>query len=272
MAFKRLWLLVATVICTSAVFISCSDDEPGNDEGQDGGNAGIGNGGTGVEVLPKKVTRIVEKTFYTYYYDFFYDEENRLVNISGRDGRSDEYSDKINIVYEKDSINVKRISRDELQDEYGIKLKNGKATKNSTVDNLYYDYSDNGYLKAIRCPSERYTEQFTINDGVLTSIYIPQDDETKTITPDMEIENNTNVDLYGFEYIYPSTGNDYAILLCATGKRIKYLPKKWEDPSSVLEYSYEINSEGYITKITRNLKYKNPESKFSTVFEIIYEE
>lgn len=271
MDFKRFWLLMVAIICTSIGFISCSDDSPQNYNNEN--DTGIGNSGTGVKVLPKKIKRITEKSsLYTLYIDFVYDEQNRLVNITEKNARFDEPSEIINIVYEKDSINVKRILRDELQDEYGIKLKNGKATKNSTVDNLYYDYSDNGYLKAIRCPSERYTEQFTINDGVLTSIYIPQDDETETITPDMEIENNTNVDLYGFEYIYPYTGNDYAILLCATGKRIKYLPKKLEDPSSILEYSYEINSEGYITKITRNLKYKNPESKFSMVFEIIYEE
>lgn len=263
MFFKRFWLLVAAVICTSAAFISCSDNEPGNDEGQNGGNTGIGNGGTGVEVLPKKIKAIKYKSLgrheYSYWYSFFYDEENRLNKIyhSSYEGEVD------TIVYEKDSINVKEIIRGDLEDEYGIKLKNGKAVKSYETDNLIYEYSDNGYLSEIRCPSERYTQELTTTDGILTSIYVPQDDETHTFIPDLEAENNTNVDLYGFEFIYNQLGDNYAILLCATGKRIKYLPKKCDNT----EYTYEINPEGYITKITRDLGKAGKDT-----FEIFYED
>lgn len=248
------------VLCCISAFMSCSNDD---ENILTNSNAGIGNGGFGVEVKPKKIVRIEEENeLYNVAYNFEYDEQGRLVRIL--QGNASEVYGTTHITYTENNVSIIESIRGNVQDEYNLHIKNGKTVENITIDPEYYNYSKDEYLSEIRCPTERYTQKFILKDGALTQIYIPQDEETEVYEPDFTVPNNTNLDLFGFESLFGQ--KKPAIFLCAAGKRFKYLPSKMINNTGILEFNYTLNSEGYITCIE-----SIPNWSYKSTYTIFYE-
>ena len=260
---KWMFCLVAAVGLTLA-FSACSDDD--DDKGGDpqGNGQGAGNGGSGVTVLAKKVSKIVEKedereTTYL----FSYDSEGRLSKIfRGENEVEKEFR------YETNKIGIYR--NNELRGE--ITLKDGKAVSEKEIygTNKYslYTYTYNGGYIDKRLghnydngDESSYSSTFIVKDKNLVAVNNVDDDDPtdidKMVLEPSDIANNANIDFYGW------VNEEDSQLLCVLGTRFQNLPAKmtntWnereqdgsvEEYKIVITYTYEVDKDKYVTKIT----------------------
>lgn len=278
---RKFSFVLMALFCATALFTACSDD----DDDKDSGNGkGEGNGGSGVEVLSNKVSKIVsshdgvERRTYL----FAYDANERLSKITETTNGS---TNRVtNITYGDNQITLSVEGQDEPT---VIKMKDGRVV--SSVEyygNDYrseYAYAYSGkYLSKITCKdftknNETWKEAgsdestLTVKDGNLMGIVSTYDygeEDAGTVTATFEISNtanNANIDLYGF------VTEDNVLLLCVAGDRFKKLPAKYTDQeegeqSDVTTFAYEVNQDGYVTKITQT-----EDGSYVTVYSVTYE-
>lgn len=278
---RRFSFILMALFCTTTLFTACSDD----DDDKDGGNGkGEGNGGSGVDVLSKKVSKIVsshngvEETTCL----FAYDANERLSKIT--ETRNGSTGKVTNITYGDNQITLSVEGRNEPT---VIKMKDGRAVSSveyyGNDDRSEYTYAYSGkYLSKIACKdftknNETWEEDgsdestLTVKDGNLMGIVSTYDygeEETGTCTTTFEMsntDNNANIDLYGFMM------EDNILLLCVAGDRFKKLPAKYTDQEEgeqpdVTTFAYEVNQEGYVTKITQT-----EDGRYVTVYSVTYE-
>lgn len=268
------------LLCSIALFTGCSDDD-----GDDKGNGqGAGNGGSGVEVVNKKISKIVstlngsQGTTYLYAYD----GNGRLTKITEA-SKGSTSDDVTNITYGNNKITL-TINENESS---VITLKDGKATSFVDYDGsnyrseYAYTYSGNYLSKTVCKDFEKKNETwendgsdesiFTMNAGNLIQMvnsydYGPNNTGKSTTTLEISnIDNNTNIDLYGL-----IMGDD-AFLLCAVGDRYKKLPAKVTKQeeggnADIMTYSYKTDKDGYIIEMT-----ETGERNYVMVYTITYE-
>lgn len=277
---RKFCFILMALLCTTAMFIGCSDD----DDDDNGNGQGAGNGGSGVMVLPKKVSKIVtsHNGLQAMTDLFAYDAKGRLTKITDT-----EYGDKreyiTNITYGDNKITLSKGDEPSV-----ITLKDGKAISYIDYDGSNrrseYTYTYSGkYLSKAVCKDFKKNNDtwendgsdeanYTVKDGnLLNMVYSYNngiDDTGKgTITYEMSnIDNNTNIDLYGYVMA------EDVFLLCAVGDRSKKLPAKVVDQeegeeADVTTYTYKTDKEGYITEITET----EDDGKYVTEYAITYE-
>lgn len=267
----RKFYFILTVLFCAALFTSCTDDDK-DDEG--GNGQGGENGGSGVVILPKKVTKIIltesgseEETWH-----YTYDDKDRVSTITTtyRDNPSGIVK---KITYTDSKITIAQENNEPME----IKLENGRAVSSSEYEGENYNtqgtysYSDNYLSKFIKKVvnvdvndnswKEYLTDSstFVVTNGNLESVdyyyYFDEDEKEKgvmTFAINNDRDNNLSLDLYGLVI-----GED-VILLGLTGNRFKKMPSKViykeeiENKTYVVNYSYKVDEEGYITEMTED--------------------
>lgn len=279
---KWMFCLVAAVGLTLS-FSACSDDD--NEDDTQGNGQGAGNGGSGVTVLAKKVSKIVEKEGQSETtYLFSYDSEGKLLKIfRGENEVEKEFR------YETNKISIYR--NNELRGE--ITLKDGKAVSEKGIygadEYSLYTYTYNGNYIAKMHEDSYYkgekeyagTSTFVVKDKNLVGVnYVEDDDPTDIDNIALEpsgIANNANIDFYGWVM------EEDSWLLCVLGNRFQNLPAKttntWKDEEqdgsvkelkAVTTYTYEVDKDKYVTKITETYTDEEERSETKT-YTITYE-
>lgn len=262
---RKFYFILMALFCATALFTGCSDD----DDDKKGNGQGAGNGGSGVEVLSRKIARMVvsysdedhDNTFL-----FAYDTKGRLSKITEIYG-SNSSGDVTDFTYGDDKITI---TADGNKEASVIQLKDGRAASfveyDGTNYRLEYTYSYAGkYLSKAICKdfvkfNSEWKEDgsgistFTVKDGNLVSLnyvytYEGGTEENESTLEMSNVNNNTNIDLYGMIM------DEKVFLLCVAGDRYQKLPakvttKEEGGKDNVTVYSYEVDKEGYITKFT----------------------
>lgn len=267
----RKFYFILTALFCAALFTSCTDDDK-DDEG--GNGQGGENGGSGVVILPKKVTKIVltesgseEETWHC-----TYDDKDRVSTITTT-YRGNPSGIVKKITYTDSKITITEENNVPME----IKLENGRAVSSSEYEGVNYNtqgtysYSDNYLSKFIKKVvnvdvndnswKEYLTDSstFVVTNGNLESVdyyyYFDEDEKEKgvmTFELNNDRDNNLSLDLYGLVI-----GED-VILLGLTGNRYKKMPSKVtyneeiENKTYVVNYSYKVDEEGYITEMTED--------------------
>ena len=283
-AMKKNYFLMIALFCAS-LFVACTDedDDNGGKEEEPGIEIPDGNGNEGgesVEILPKKITKIVGYEDGSEFVEFVfeYDSDGRLIEQTV-DGDW-----IVEIDYPTDTQVVASSSSGGEQTFY---LEDGKAT--TCVQEAYFDFEreyvySGGYLSRIDEDGDVLLD-IDVEDGELVAI---SDDDVENTFTLSDVDNNAQIDLYGFilSYVigYMDDEVEMDFYLGVTGERYRHLPSKIfgysDDPS--LEYTlsmtfdYEVDDEGYVTEIEVTYRdgYNSGEvtDTYTEVYEIIYED
>ncbi|MEY8593105.1 hypothetical protein AALK14_16840 [Butyricimonas hominis] len=231
--------------------------------------------GGDVEILPKKVKKIVEffeddkvqNGIGKNIYEFSYNNEGKLSSLNvTEDGATEPW--KCTYTYSSNQLVIKEIGSDNQTETYTIE--NGKATHYKKTylncpeyDEFTFDYSGD-YLSQIKGIIENEypsTENFTFIGGKLIQ-YKWIDEEFDNVYALLDFTygqqlNNLNLDLFGIILTDYFENVEDLFLYGITGKRSIYLPEKVkvsgiDDEDGKYEYpvsfKYEVK-DNYITKI-----------------------
>ena len=249
--------------------------------------------GGDVEILPKKVKKIVESFeddkaqngIGKNIYEFSYDDKGRIISLNvTEDGETEPW--KSTYTYSSNQLVIKEIGSDNQTQIYTIE--NGRATRyqKSYPDTPEYDeftftYTADNYLSKMEGISENeytITENFVFTGGKLIQ-HKWSIDELDNITLDFTYGqqlNNLNLDLLGI-ILEDYLDIEDLFLHGITGKRSMYLPEKInvnvvddEGGYKYLEsFKYEVK-DNYITKIT--IIDNEGGDNYESEYEIFYED
>ncbi len=277
---KKFYFALMALFCATALFTGCSDD----DDDEKGNGQGSGNG-SGVEILSKKIVKIIShnetesEKFITL---FQYDANNRLSKMTEieEDGTEKEVTD---IIYEDNKITITTTS---TENKSVIQLRDGKAVS-------YIEYWEGDRIDFVYNYSGKYLSNYTAKyfrernswreEGVANVVYTVKDanleemsyvytshydeDANEKVSNKFELgvlDNNTNLNLYSFIL------DDNTFLFDVVGDRFKKLPVKIistdEGKEDITTYTYEVDKDGYITKIIEKM-----DNEDGYTFEITYE-
>ena len=244
--------LLAVVMCVN--FASCSDDEEEN-------NAG----GT---VVSGKLLRVIAKNNSNDYL-FSYNEKKQLISATLG-------GDKINVKWSDSYIIVETISTSFEEEPANFIIKNGIITStvwDRGIETLTYD--NNKHL--IKISEDKTCMWSWENDNISKFSYNDANETiTTTCTYYADKENNHSVIDINALRLYYICGIEYADLLLMAhpnllGTTNKNLLKSVTSSDGWTEnYSYEIDKEGYPTKIivTETDKYDN---SYSSTYTLIWQ-
>lgn len=290
---KKFYLLMMAAFYAATVLIGCSDDD---DKGNSGNGNGAGDGGSGVTVLPKKVAKIQ-------YLDangkpddiylFQYGTDGRLIKVINQWGPAGNLQeDEKTFSYGNDKITI--TEDDEVT---VIQMRDGRAIDCTEKDGPDWEYTNSFSYSGNYLSQREYTEKHLVNgvwDAAVheTNTYTTKDGNlvaaksiwkegnnqtiTNTTVEYSNVANNANIDL---GYVCNDVIDEEELLmLCVLGNRYQNLPSKVvmrddEGWSYTATYSYEVNKEGYVVKITCNSFEEDSSGTYpsSEVCEIIYE-
>lgn len=275
---KKCYFVLMALFCATALFTGCSDDDDKEDEKNNGQ-------GSGMEILSKKIVKMISHNDsgserFIYLYD--YDKNNRLSKITEveEDGTVVETSD---IVYEDNKVTITNSSS---ENKSVIQLQDGKAVSfieywdGDRIDHTYSysgKYLSRDYAKYFNGGDSDFEEVgvadvvFTVKDANLETmsyVYTSQDknENVKSRFEYSDLDNNICFDVY-FLIL-----NEYPFLLDVAGDRYQKLPAKIiivDDngvEKEVTSYTYEVDKDGYITKIIEEM-----ENEDGYIYEITYE-
>lgn len=266
-------LTVTKNIALIAVFAEGNDGGTVNGGNSDNNNSGNNGTATG-DILPKKVTKIVET-----WEDAEDGKQTKiyLFDSQGRITKSYREGESYNSTFEYTENSIKSTEDDRYITIFNIE--NGRITfrtNESGERKGEYGYSPDGYLIS------RGEEKYTVENGLITKDSYWESDGNSTeynwegkFTYGNNL-NNLNVDLF----LFLLEIDDDAVFTGLYGNRIKLLPTVVEETdyytnngikgdvdNEKIEITYEYSGE-YITKI--KVKEIEDSKTFETIYEIFY--
>lgn len=232
-----------------------------------------------MQILPKKIIKVTEyevedgEKFDEDYNEYNYDENGRITYCKGKYGETDRYD----YAYSENEITI-RYDDGYSKEKLIFTLENGRITKYSREeeenDELYkgdivLKYAGNYLSEAVMTSSDKDSETETfsfVGGNLMKYTYVDNNDKQNHSSLEFtygERPNNLNIDLLFYTVGEGIMGDVFQF--DKTGKRSSYLPSsikvtepKWNENEDkiigtetwTLEFKYEVNAEGYITKMT----------------------